>query len=57
MDYVCILLVNIYDDTQVLSKNKIFDYEKHIEKQKEIHKSLKALDGISMCIHKYRMLR
>ena len=43
----------IYDNTSECSKNKIFDYEKHIEKQKEMHKSLKALDGMCMCIHEY----
>jgi hypothetical protein len=43
----------IYDNTQVLSKNEIFDYEKHIEKQKKMHEPLKALDGMSMCIHEY----
>jgi hypothetical protein len=40
----------IYND---INENKIFNYEKYIEKQKEIHTSLEMLDGTCMCIHEY----
>ena len=40
----------IYND---INENTIFNYEKYIEKQKEIHSSLEMLDGMCMCIHEY----
>ena len=38
----------IYDN-----ETKNFDYEKHINKQNDMHESLKSIDGSCLCIHEY----